>query len=322
MAGVQRDFPYHYLGMALYMRDASNTPWDYLSAHLVNRWQRTVNRIEDARIVNDKLEFFRAARDWGLPVAEVAAWSDGRGGIFDVDGVPLDAAARRALLTRHGGRLFAKPLRGAFGAGAQILETPEALDARAALRAPTVLQPVIRQHPELAQFHPTSVNSIRIATLDAENGPTIEVAALKMGCANAIVDNAGVGGVFAAVDVGTGRLRPFGVQRPRSGTGRLIAHPDTGARFEGAAIPFWPETCAAVLRGAEAFRPLGTLGWDVAITPEGPLIIEANAFWNATLVQIADGGLARTRLGRLALEHHRTGHHTARTLARPGPRPT
>lgn len=301
LALAQRSLPYHYLGMGLFLRDAPGRPRDYLSARLVNRWQRTVNRVEDAARVDDKLAFFRHAREHGLATAEVVAWTDGAGGVRDAEDRPLDAAARAALLAAHGGRFFAKPRGGGRGLGASILERPEQLEALAAEGGRAVLQPVIAQHPAIARFHPASVNTVRLVTLDGPDGPTIEAAALKMGRGAAIVDNASMGGVFAGVDLGSGRLAPLAGQRLRFGAPRIAAHPDTGIPFAGAAIPFWPETRALVLRGAETLRPLGTLGWDVAITPEGPMIVEANAFWIATLLQIAGGGLAGTRLGRAVL---------------------
>jgi hypothetical protein len=54
-----------------------------------------------------------------------------------------------------------------------------------------------------------------------------------------------------------------------SGT-RYQGHPDTGVRFEGHAVPFYEEAVALCRRFL--------IGWDVAITPRGPLILEPNLF--------------------------------------------
>ena len=33
-------------------------------------------------------------------------------------------------------------------------------------------------------------------------------------------------------------------------------------------------------QAARAFLPLRTVGWDIAVTPEGPTLIEGNPFWD------------------------------------------
>jgi hypothetical protein len=50
--------------------------------------------------------------------------------------------------------------------------------------------------------------------------------------------------------------------------------------FRGFAIPLWAEACALVERAALAFLPLRTIGWDVAVTPRGALLIEGNVTWD------------------------------------------
>ena len=44
-------------------------------------------------------------------------------------------------------------------------------------------------------------------------------------------------------------------------------------------IPWWTEAVELVCGAALRFPALRTLGWDVAITPDGPRVIEANAHW-------------------------------------------
>ena len=42
----------------------------------------------------------------------------------------------------------------------------------------------------------------------------------------------------------------------------------------------WEEARALALRAAAAFAPLRTVGFDIAPTPAGPVLIEANAWWS------------------------------------------
>jgi hypothetical protein len=48
-----------------------------------------------------------------------------------------------------------------------------------------------------------------------------------------------------------------------------------------APLPEWGAACALVLAACPAFLPVRALGWDVALTPEGPVVIEANTRFGA-----------------------------------------
>jgi hypothetical protein len=55
--------------------------------------------------------------------------------------------------------------------------------------------------------------------------------------------------------------------------------PGTGALVEGLRVPHWDAAAALVRRAAPHFLPARTLGWDVALTEAGPVIVETNMFW-------------------------------------------
>ena len=55
-------------------------------------------------------------------------------------------------------------------------------------------------------------------------------------------------------------------------------HPITGVRFEGFEIPFFNEAVDLCKRAAMVVPQVQYVGWDVAITPSGPVIIEGNSF--------------------------------------------
>ena len=77
-----------------------------------------------------------------------------------------------------------------------------------------------------------------------------------------------------------------GVLKPKYGAQRVEVHPDSGVRFTGLQVPFWNEVLE-LCRGAARICPnLRSIGWDIAIAPGGPMIIEANHKWDP---QNADG---------------------------------
>ena len=89
-------------------------------------------------------------------------------------------------------------------------------------------------------------------------------------------DNFDAGGIAAPIDVETGRL---GRAVRKRGTASLVAvdaHPDTGAVIAGRELPQWRTVRAVTCRAHALLPSLGFVGWDVAITPDGPVLVEGN----------------------------------------------
>lgn len=89
------------------------------------------------------------------------------------------------------------------------------------------------------------------------------------------------GNVEVPVDIDSGILRQ-GNQIVSTGRGIITVerHPITGKSFAGFELPFWRDACELVKTAATQFLPLRTIGWDVALAPDQPYIIEANAYWD------------------------------------------
>jgi hypothetical protein len=58
------------------------------------------------------------------------------------------------------------------------------------------------------------------------------------------------------------------------------AHPKTGIPFATVRLPHWPAARLLVCRAALVFAPIRTVGWDVALTTEGPVLVEGNVWWD------------------------------------------
>lgn len=149
---------------------------------------------------------------------------------------------------------------------------------------PLLFEGVVRQTEQLARFCPSSVNTVRFMTTLYPSGEARIVASfIKIGRIGRCVDNAGDGGnVDASIDVESGRI----VHAIRyDGWRRLTPierHPDTEAQLEGVVIRNWEAAKAEVLRFQQAFPFVKAAGWDIALTDEGPLVIEVNDFWDRT----------------------------------------
>jgi hypothetical protein len=155
-----------------------------------------------------------------------------------------------------------------------------------------VIQERMIQHSEISRIYPNSINTIRLETLLKENGEIIVFdALLRLGAGGRNVDNWGLGGIVVGIDETTGRLKDWGFYKP--GFGGIVheKHPETGEAFAGCPIPFFDEAVALSTKLHRSLYGLPSMGWDIAITPTGPVFLEAGEDWEIGLVQGHHGGL-------------------------------
>ena len=150
--------------------------------------------------------------------------------------------------------------------------------------SPLLFEQKIRQTQQLSRFNPSSVNTIRFMTTLMPTGEAKVIATfIKIGRSGAFVDNAGDGGnVDAGINVVTGEVygaiefNGFRKTRP------IDRHPDTKTQLNGAVIERWDEICTRLCCFQQRLPFLKAIGWDVAITDDGPVIIEINDCWDTT----------------------------------------
>jgi len=89
------------------------------------------------------------------------------------------------------------------------------------------------------------------------------------------------GNVEVPIDIEKGTLGA-GNQITSTGQGVITIpeHPLTGKSFRGLELPAWHDACDMVKEAAYKLLPIRAIGWDVALTPSGPCIIEANIWWD------------------------------------------
>ena len=114
--------------------------------------------------------------------------------------------------------------------------------------------------------------------------PRVLRAAFRMPVGDTQVDNFVSGGLAAIVD-DTGRLSQA-IQKKR-GAHPVARHPDSGAQIQGYRIYGWSSVTDLALRAHEALTDLPTVGWDIALTPDGP-VVEANIGWCAEILQMPE----------------------------------
>ncbi|MDO5971538.1 sugar-transfer associated ATP-grasp domain-containing protein [Flavivirga aquimarina] len=165
---------------------------------------------------------------------------------------------------------------------------------------------VIKQHDSINQIHSKSINTIRIITLlTPQKEVEIISVSIRFGVGDSVVDNASSGGFFVGVDLNDGILQSKGHYLPQFGGGEITRHPDSGFVFAGFKIPYYKEACESVKSGVKVI-PDGLIGWDVAITPDGPVIIETNAEPHIQICNIISGGLLKNKHVKNLIEELKT----------------
>lgn len=292
--------PSQYLRAQLYRLDAGDIE-KYLPYRVLENFQKQTSRTPQVRILNDKLLFAREMRKEGVPCIRTLGVVSPHE-LLDDAGEPMEEAG---LIRRAGEKpVFVKPVSGHFGGDAFRLEKldGEAIARLRATRIRYLVQPAAEQCPELAALHPQSLNTVRLATWNNGSDVRLIAAALKIGHGGSQVDNVKAGGIVVPIDLSSGALSETAKTAAKAGTGRLYRHPDTGVEFVGMSIPRWGEVVGAALRAAERVVPeIGTVGWDIAVTPNGPVVVEGNLNWGASLFQRTGIPLGETVIGEPAL---------------------
>lgn len=145
-----------------------------------------------------------------------------------------------------------------------------------------VVEGFVLQHSELNRLSPDSVNTIRIVSISSNkrsvitNGDNVDIAyaSLRIGGGKSVVDNFHSGGMVAAIDMETGQLATNAADMECN---IFTSHPITGTEIKGFKVPYFAEALEMVKEAIRKNRIEGYLGWDVAISETGPVLIEVNA---------------------------------------------
>lgn len=164
-----------------------------------------------------------------------------------------------------------------------------------------LLQERIHQHEIMRSLHAASVNTVRLITFATGSKIELFAAAMRIGTHGKSVDNWAAGGVIVSIDAERGELRGEGFHKPGYG-GRVQRHPDSGIALQGFRIPYFDEAIALVSRLHGYLPDIHSIGWDVAITPEGPTIIEGNDDWEGGIPMVLERDF-RNRFLRMCRSH-------------------
>jgi hypothetical protein len=303
-----RNIGRHLIQLIRFSYEYRVNPESYYRVQLYDYWKRrndyvyndekdavlcSINRhfsATDDRDINDKRRFFQRCASTQVPV------------------IPIVAEFAEGNVTNHEYSnktetcdLFQKPACCSTGVGTALWRLDDGkytgksgrltraelwhlLTQMSATRA-IILQPRIYNHEALVAISGRALSTVRIVTIrDVDGDLRIVLASLRMAIGDQVADNFALGGISSPISLETGMLGP--AKRKCSVREEFITHhPDTNAPVEGAVLPFWAEAKKLAFEAHKVFASLPSVGWDVGITNDGPVVVEGNSAWCSEFIQ-------------------------------------
>jgi hypothetical protein len=264
---------------------------NYLYSHESPRLFRLLNRPCQPDPIDDKMAFHEMCVAHAIPApAILAAFGPGRNLLEFQSGRPPERD------------LFVKPRMGLAGEGAErfrwqggVFESdrgyrirPEDLDSYLATRAENekrtlLVQPVLFNHPDLHVETNAALATVRLVTGRSADGDVVPIYGfIYFPRPNGITAK---GGHVALIDVATGRLMSAPL-KDVWGAKLFSYHQFTD---DTRTLPDWNAVLLLTKVAHQACPNFVFVGWDVALTDCGPMLLEGNAGWSADEYQSLTG---------------------------------
>lgn len=234
------------------------------------------NSKEYIYILEDKVEFNKyfsemLGRKWiDLRSATVEEFTRFMEGLDCVIAKPLD---------KSGGNGIEKVMRADFVSDEEMLNWLKEKNFGLA-------EECIVQCETMAEFNRSSVNTYRICTVLEQGEPHVLYFYVRMGCDGRAVDNLHSGGVACPVDPETGVITHPGYSAYLGERKTHMVHPETKHQLAGFQLPMHKEAIEVAFAAARKLPQVAYVGWDLAITDKGPVLIEGNPFPGHDLLQL------------------------------------
>lgn len=275
-----RYYPDNYSPCRLWEKEREEWKYYYGSTYHPwsrNRLRREVQPFEWSDFLSDKVKSYEYLERCRIPIPETLALIHPDS---DSEQILKDAMVTRGIL-----RLILKPVYGSGGRGIYLAEreggaimiktsyagTPI---SRFHIQEPYLAQELLTQDSRISAIYHRSINTIRTVTLLTHDGSVIIMSSsIRFGVGDSFVDNWSAGGVAVGVDHKRGVLCEYAYDKKGR---KYRTHPDSCIAFLGFHLPYWRDVLClseAVQKSIPFYR---LLGLDIALTPDGPVLVELN----------------------------------------------
>lgn len=169
-----------------------------------------------------------------------------------------------------------KPIGNAQGQGIIVFDDLKNLESVYSkisnLPGEAILEEWIEQHQDLDKVYSEAINCLRIITFYKNDTVKFLAGGVTWGNGKKIA-NACASGIVSPVNFDTGIL-----EKPAAdfNGGYYKQHPVTNIGLVGLQLPYWNEIKDMLFHAAKRIPQVAYVGWDIAITPNGPVLIEGN----------------------------------------------
>jgi hypothetical protein len=290
----------------------------YISKHDLLKIQYSLNNAHNISLTEDKTFFYGLCDSFHIPSPTLYAYLSPPGGWLKDSSIMQGQAQWVNYFERLAPREFIiKPSLGVYAHSFKMLErqgqrwrckSGQVYSSTELYQSLTqdphydrfILQARVRNHDDFTQVsHSEALQTVRVVTLMNSKGkPQIINALLKIVQGNNITDNfAGgdSGNLLANLNIETGQI--LAVVGKKNGSLESITYnQQTRKNYLEFTVPLWKETKELALDAATKFLPIQTIGWDIAITQNGPLMIEGNQCWDPGQNFFKEGLILRNQL--------------------------
>jgi len=192
------------------------------------------------------------------------------------------------VLHNKSGKIVLKSLFGEGGVKIEVLPVQD-FDADAIIQRLTAtgndyIEEYVIQHKELMRLSPSGVNTVRIITQLTPND-TVEILGMFLRISvNSVVDNYCAGNMIAPLNLSTGIIEGPAFYEDMIKSEEYY-HPITGVQIPGFQIPCWNEVIQMAKDAALHNKESRSVGWDIAVTDDGPVLVEGNNTWGKVPLQ-------------------------------------
>lgn len=261
VSGIKAD---HYVtrSMAVHYIYPYLDRYDFVPAYMDKNSQKALLRLPDAKL------------DVSMPEEVVYNSNDV---FFSGDGIECSKEEAVKILMDYGADLILKPSVETFGGHGVIMVSANTGKAQfeeliKKYRCNFTFQKIVQQHPIMAQFNPTSVNTVRVVTYrDFKRERRVLYACVRFGGEGSVMDNVCSGGGYTSVDIITGHLKD------RKRYSYFVMNVPMVPETMPDKIPNWELIKSVALALHERLPQLDIVGWDFTLDPDGhPVLIEFN----------------------------------------------
>lgn len=231
----------------------------YLTRSINNEIVRKYNNKETAKKFDDKGEFNKIFKEF-----------------LHRDYLILDDFEEFKNFVKKKKEFIVKPIDGEGGNGVEkvaITNDYESLYKKLIQNNQKLIEEVIMQHEEMNKIYKNSVNTLRMFTFVKDGKSYFLQAVLKFGNGG-ICDNFSSGGMYTFVNDDGIVIAPAIDKEDNY----FEVHPFTKEKIVGFKVPMFKEAVELVKKAALVLPDVAYVGWDVAISENGPVIVEGNWF--------------------------------------------